>query len=270
MKYSLICLLLIIFVGLSGCINDTNEIDDNEMGSNEDILISTEATELEVKGVEVEIISSNFTYPAYIAAPASEDKKPAIVLIHSFRGMEPGYIELIDRLASEGYVVVAPEWQTFETSPHDAVVEQLIRDSIDYLGERPDVDTNLLGLTGFCAGGRYTMLLLPDIKDFKSGVAWYGFPYSGDSETRPDRPVDVIEQLEVPMLIIHGTNDQAINVSDIYKYSTELDNAGKYFELKVYQGQPHGFMLEEGQLSQSFEAEDAYWQMLTFFDRTLK
>ncbi|WP_292469260.1 dienelactone hydrolase family protein [Methanolobus sp.] len=270
MRYSLLCLLMIVFVGLSGCFSDTNEIADDKIGSNESITSSTESKEFQVKGAEVEIVSGDLTYPAYVAAPETEYKKPAIVLLHSFRGMEPGYIELIDKLASEGYVVVAPEWQTFETSPHDAVVERLIRDSIDYLGTRSDVDTELLGLTGFCAGGRYTMLLLPEIKEFKSGVAWYGFPYSGDSEAQPDRPVDVIEELEVPMLMIHGTNDQASNISDIYRYSTELDAAGKYFELKVYQEQPHGFMLEDGQLSQSFEAEDAYWQMVTFFDRTLK
>lgn len=227
-------------------------------------------TEFQVEGTEIEIISSDLSYPAYVAAPTTEDQMPAIVLIHSFRGMEPGYIELIDRLASEGYVVVAPEWQTFETSPSDAVVEQLIRDAVEYAGTRSDVDTDHLGLTGFCAGGRYTMLLLPEIKDFNCGVAWYGFPYSGGDENRPNAPADVIEGLDAPMLVIHGTNDQPSNISDIYRYCTELDTAGKYFELKVYQGQPHGFMLEDGQLSKSFEAEDAYWQMVTFFDRTLK
>jgi dienelactone hydrolase len=45
---------------------------------------------------------------------------------------------------------------------------------------------------------------------------------------------------------------------------------GKYFEMKVYQGGPHGFMIEDGQLSESFASEDAFWQMITFFDRTLK
>jgi carboxymethylenebutenolidase len=40
--------------------------------------------------------------------------------------------------------------------------------------------------------------------------------------------------------------------------------------MKVYQGEPHGFMIEEGQLSQSFAAEDALYQMASFFDRTLK
>ncbi|WP_340818275.1 dienelactone hydrolase family protein [Methanolobus sp. WCC4] len=257
---------MILFVSSSGCINDTNEVA-NEMTDNTEEL--TGSGDFQVEGTEVMIISANLSYPTYVAAPITEDRKPAIILIHSFRGMEPGYIELIDRFASDGYVVVAPEWQSFETSPSDEVVEQLIRDSVDYARTRSDVNTDLLGLTGFCAGGRYTMLLLPEIKDFNSGVAWYGFPYSGGDENRPFAPADVIEGLDAPMLIIHGTHDQPSNISDIYRYCTELDNAGKYFELKVYQGQPHGFMLEDGQLSQSFEAEDAYWQMVTFFDRTL-
>lgn len=264
MRSLFLCLLILIFVGISGCIDETNNDNGEVIGPEENM------TELQVEGMEVQIISGNMTYPAYVAAPITENEKPAIVLIHSFNGLEPGYIDLTERLASEGYVVISPQWQTFEISPSDMVVEQLIRDSIDYLGTRSDANTDNLGLTGFCAGGRYTMLLLPEIEEFNSGVAWYGFPYSGGSENRPDRPADVLGQLEDPMLMIHGTRDQASNISDIYEYANELDAADKYFELKVYQGQPHGFMIEDGQLSRSFEAEDAYWQMVTFFDRTLK
>jgi carboxymethylenebutenolidase len=73
------------------------------------------------------------------------------------------------------------------------------------------------------------------------------------------------------MLMIHGTRDQASNIQDIYNYATDLDAEGKYFELKVYQGEPHGFMIGgDGQLSQSFPAMDAFWQMAAFFKRTLK
>ncbi|WP_269851280.1 dienelactone hydrolase family protein [Methanosarcina horonobensis] len=107
------------------------------------------------------------------------------------------------------------------------------------------------------------------IEEFESGVAWYGFPYSGGTETQPDEPASLIDQLEDPILIIHGTADEASNVSDIYRYAGELDSADKYFELKVYQGEPHGFMIEEGELSESFVAQDAYDEMISFFDRTL-
>ena len=124
-------------------------------------------------------------------------------------------------------------------------------------------------MTGFCAGGRYTMLFLPQMSDtFKSGVAWYGFPYRGaDNQSRP---IDFVDQLELPMLIIHGTYDQSSPISEIYRYATELNASDKYFELKVYQGEPHGFMIDDGQLSQSSPARDAFWQMTSFFNRTLK
>jgi len=217
----------------------------------------------------VDIESESQAYPAYTAAPAAEGKYPAVVLIHSFNGFEHGYQEMVDRMAADGFVVVAPQWQTYSHSPPDSEVEALVRNSISYLEGRDDVDPEKLGLTGFCAGGRYTMLFLPQIKEFKSGVAWYGFPYTGGTDIQPDKPASLIDQLDVPMLIIHGTRDKASNISDIYRYAGELDAADKYFELKVYQGEPHGFMIKDGELSESFVAQDAYDEMINFFNRTL-
>jgi carboxymethylenebutenolidase len=219
-------------------------------------------------GTTVNIESGGQTYPAYIAVPGGGGTYPAVVLIHSFNGLEPGYREMVDRFAGEGYVVIAPEWQTYEQAPDDNVTEALIRDTIAYLETRPDVNSSSLGLTGFCAGGRYTMLFLPRIEEFRSAVAWYGFPYSG-GQANGTAPADLIDQIADPMLIIHGTADQASPVADIYRYATALDTAGKYFELKVYQGEPHGFMVQNGQFSQSFVARDAYREMVTFFNRTL-
>jgi carboxymethylenebutenolidase len=191
-------------------------------------------------------------------------------MIHSFNGLEPGYLSLADRLAGEGYVVIAPEWQTFNRTPFDEIVGRLIQDCSAFLQGRDDVQADELGLTGFCAGGRYTMLFLPQMNQtFSSGVAWYGFPYSGGFLNQ-SRPADFIDQLDDPLLIIHGTYDAPSKITDIYRYAEELNASGRYFEMKVYQGEPHGFMIEEGQLSQSFAAEDALHQMASFFDRTLK
>jgi carboxymethylenebutenolidase len=230
----------------------------------------TENLAVQIKNSTVNITSENRTYPAYTAAPAAKGNYPAIVLIHSFKGFEPGYKEMVDKMGADGYVVIAPFWQTYSNSPSDAEVEALIRSSVAYLDKREDVDSEKLGLTGFCAGGRFTMLFLPQIKEFKSGVAWYGFPYTGGAEIQPDKPASLVNQLDAPMFMIHGTRDQISNVSDIYRYAGELDEAGKYFELKVYQGEPHGFMItESGELSESFVAQDAYKEMISYFGRTL-
>jgi carboxymethylenebutenolidase len=274
-------LFLILAIGALACTAGCSDREDSGKAEAESGAVANSV--LLVEGATVDIESGNLTYPAYVASPTptgaeeqddSEDasemaRYPAVVMIHSFNGLEPGYLDLADELASEGYVVIAPEWQTFERTPKDGVVKELVRSSADYLKGREDVNGEKLGLTGFCAGGRYTMLFLPTMDEFKSGVAWYGFPYSAgfNNETRP---ADLIEGLDAPMLIIHGSRDTASPVSEIYQYATALDEEEKYFELKVYQGEPHGFMIEEGELSESFVAQDALVEMTRFFDRTLK
>lgn len=219
---------------------------------------------LDVTSTELDIQSGGQAYESYLAAPSEEGVYPGIVLIHSFRGMEEGYRTMTDAFAAQGFVVLAVGWQTFEQSPADDTVEQLLLDSIATLSERPDVDPDRLGLTGFCAGGRYTMLFLPQIEAFGAGVAWYGFPYGGDTP-----PADVIETLEAPMLIIHGTADAPSPIDDIYSYASALTDAGKYFELNIYYGEPHGFMLENSQLRQDDNAADAFDAMVRFFQRKL-
>ncbi len=253
MKILILWLLIIGIVVISGC---TEKVDSS-------------TSERHIQNATIEITSLNLKYPAYLAAPSEGGKKPAVVLIHSFNGLEPGYRNLADNFAGEGYVVISPQWQTFNRTPADEAVEVLIRDSAAYLKTRPDVDPTRMGLTGFCAGGRYTMLFLPQMPDFRSGVAWYGFPYSGGFANQ-SKPADFIEQLRTPILMIHGTHDIYSPIADIYGYATALNASSKYFELKVYQGQPHGFMIENGELSRSFVAQDAYREMVTFFDRTLK
>ncbi|HLA45712.1 MAG TPA: dienelactone hydrolase family protein [Aggregatilineales bacterium] len=226
--------------------------------------MAQDGSEMMVESADVEIMSGGQAYQSYLAAPADEGMYPGIILIHSFRGLEPGYRTMTDNLAAEGFVVLAVGWQTFEQSPPDATLSQILEDSIAFMTARDDVDPEKLGLTGFCAGGRYTMLFLPQIDAFAAGVAWYGFPYNGDTTAS-----SVAAQLDAPMLIIHGTEDSASPIGDIYRYAGELDSAGKYFELKVYFGEPHGFMLSGGQLRDDEVAVDAFNQMASFFKRKL-
>src|SRR5665647_1034135 len=215
------------------------------------------------------ITAAGKTYPAYLAAPDLPGKHPGTVLLHSFNGLEPGYKIMCDRIASDGFVVIAPEWQTFGRQAGDPEVETVVRSSVAALQARPDVDASMLGLTGFCAGGRFTMLFLPQIKEFKAGVAYYGFPYSRGN-TNNTQPAEHIGELTEPLLIIHPSRDQASPINGIFNYTKELDVADKYFELKVYQGKPHGFMIANGTLVQDTVAKDAYDQMIRFFRRMLE
>ena len=126
-------------------------------------LAATCASAQDAPGQGIEVMSGGQVYDSYLAAPEADGTYPGIVLIHSFNGFEEGYRTLSEQFAAEGFVVLAVGWQTFEREPTDNTVAQLVRDSVSLLRERDDVDGEQLGLTGFCAGGRYTMLLLPQI-----------------------------------------------------------------------------------------------------------
>lgn len=222
-----------------------------------------------VTGSMISITADQKTYPAYISVPTFTGKHPGIVLLHSFNGLEPGYKVMCDRMATDGFVVIAPEWQTFDRQAGDPEVGAVVRSSIAALKTREDVDAQKLGLTGFCAGGTFTMLFLPQFKDFGAGIAFYGFPYSRGN-TNTTTPAGHIGELSTPILVIHGFRDQASPISGIYNYTKELDAADKYYELKVYQGKPHGFMIVNGTFVQDTAAKDAYSEMTGFFRRMLE
>jgi carboxymethylenebutenolidase len=252
--------ILIVTAFLAGCTN--------AQPSGPATVTTTAGVSGPVPGSMTTITADGKTYPAYIAAPLTPGKHPGIVLMHSFNGLEPGYKDMCNRIAGDGFVVIAPEWQTINQRAGDPEVEAIIRSSVATLSSRTDTDSTKIGLTGFCAGGRFTMLFLPRVKEFGAGVAWYGFPNS-IGYTNNTAPASHINELDVPMLMIHGSRDQASPIGSIYNYSMQLDAADKYFELRVYQGKPHGFMIANGSLVREDFAEDAYNGMIAFFRRNL-
>lgn len=101
----------------------------------------------------ISITAVGRTYPAYFAALTQSCKHPAIVLLHSFNGLEPGYKIMCDQIDGDEFVVIAPEWQTYTRQAGDSEIDALIQSSVSMLKARPDVVPSNLGLTGFCAGG---------------------------------------------------------------------------------------------------------------------
>ena len=64
-------------------------------------------------GSTVDVTSSGKAYSSYLSVPSTDGPHPAIVLIHSFNGLENGYKTMTDKLAEAGYVTLAVGWQTF-------------------------------------------------------------------------------------------------------------------------------------------------------------
>lgn len=128
---------------------------------------------------------------AYLALPEAE-QGAGVLLIHPWWGLTEFFGALADRLAGEGFVVLAPDLYhgaTAETVEEadalrlkldpDAVIAQL-DEALDYLRAHPAVTSADLGVIGFSLGASWGLYLShhrPDVVD--ALVAFYG-TYDGD------------------------------------------------------------------------------------------
>lgn len=80
---------------------------------------------------------------------------------------------------------------------------------------------------------------------------------------RQGSPVTHIDKLDPPMLILHGTKDALVPVSQSERLAAALKEAGVEHQLLVIEGAPHSFHLQPAQ-------QDLRPIVLGFFDKHLK
>ncbi len=157
---------------------------------------------------------------AYLALPDAE-QGAGVLLLHAWWGLTDFFTALADRLAGEGFVVLAPDLYHGATAATieeaaalrdasidpDAVIAQL-DEAIDFLKAHPAVSSANLGLVGFSLGaswGLYVAHHRPDA--IGAMVAFYG-TYDGDlsqmraafqghfAENDEFEPREALEQLD--------------------------------------------------------------------------
>jgi len=101
-------------------------------------------------------------------------------------------------------------------------------------------DTTKLGITGFCWGGRQVWLYTAHNSSLKAGVAWYGPLQSPPSELRPKNPIDLVNEINAPILGLYGGKDMGIPVAQIEQMRAALKAAGKPSEIVIYPDAGHG------------------------------
>ena len=52
-------------------------------------------------------------------------------------------------------------------------------------------------------------------------------------------PIDIVEEVSIPILIVHGDNDQRVPVKHAYKYADELKKYGKKHKLVILENADH-------------------------------
>ena len=135
----------------------------------------------------------NTTFPSgggeahgYLALP-EQGSGPGVLVIQEWWGLTDHIADVADRLASEGFVALAPDLYGGRTT-HDAdeagelmmslPVDQAARDlggAVDFLLGHDAVTSSTVGAVGFCMGGGFVLLLAAQQGErVSAAVPYYG------------------------------------------------------------------------------------------------
>jgi carboxymethylenebutenolidase len=140
--------------------------------------------------------------------------------------------------------------------PEDGV--ESLKIVLDALRANPEVSS--VGVTGFCMGGTFALLLACHAK-VEASAPFYG-----------DVPVDttVIRKLGCPLLFIGGEKDQWITVEKMNRLDTALKQYSKTGEVRIYKGADHAFSNDtRPEVYSKADAEDAWKTVIAFFKKHL-
>ncbi|MEG5037808.1 MULTISPECIES: dienelactone hydrolase family protein [unclassified Microcoleus] len=245
-------------------------------------VINTDAAGL-VAG-EVKIPVKDGSIPAYRAMPASGSNFPVILVIQEIFGVHAHLQDICRRLAKLGYLAIAPEMFARQgdvskltevqeiiskvvSKVPDAQVMSDLDATVEWAQKSGKGNTNKLGITGFCWGGRIVWLYSSHNPKVKAGVAWYGRVVGNSTDLTPKQPIDIAASLKVPVLGLYGGKDQSIPNDTVEKMQEVLKTGSSGSEIVLYPDAPHAFNADYRPSYREKEAKDAWKRMQDWFKK---
>ena len=237
----------------------------------------------------VAIAVGSSSMPAYVAKPDGAGSWPGVLLFMEVFGINEHIRSVVDRVAAEGYVVLAPDL-FHRTAPgvelsYDEVglqrgvelmgqakASEIVADvgaALETLNARADVVGRGVGAMGFCFGGHVAYLaacelpLVATVSFYGGGVA-LGAPGNEQPAT-----VDRTSKMRGRALCLFGENDAYISPPEVEKVRGALEQAGVRHEVVVYPGVGHGFFCDVRADYDKASAEDAWAKLKALFAEEL-
>jgi carboxymethylenebutenolidase len=204
----------------------------------------------------------------YLVKPKdATGKLPTVIVIHENRGLNPHIKDVTRRMATEGFIALGLDYLSpMGGTPED---EDKGRDMIGrlkapdilaygkaavaYLKGRPD-SNGKVGAVGFCWGGGAVNNLAVNEPNLKAGVAYYGGQPNAED----------VPKIDAAMMMHYGGRDERINAG-IPAYEAALKQAGKTYEIYVYEGANHAFNNDTNAARYDKEAADLAWRRTVGF-----
>lgn len=243
------------------------------------------------KMIEIEFEGDNI--PAYLAEPAGTPKG-GLIVIHEVWGLQSHTKSIADRLAKEGYVVIAPNLlseigiteelagslaeELFDperrTQAQPKIRELMtpmqapgfgektiarVRQCFEYLIARPELKEKI-GVIGFCFGGTYSFSLAVHEPRLKIAIPFYG---------HADFTSEELSNISCPVLAFYGENDERL-MEALPELKDNMKKAGVNFRAEVYKNAGHAFFNDTNRFAYNEgAAKDAWDKTISFLSDNL-
>ncbi len=220
--------------------------------------------------------------PVRFAGPAGElqgswaeasDPQGALLVIHENRGLTPHFVDLVGRYAGASYSALCVDLLSAQggtgslgdpaaapTALANTPPEQLVADlqaGIDELERR--VSGAKVGAVGFCFGGGMTWNLLQAGEPRLAAAV----PFYGPAPESPD-----FSKAKAAVYAVYGEQDERVNASRD-RAEAALKAAGLTYEIQTFAGAGHAFFNDTGPRYNAEAAEQAWQDMLDWFNQHL-
>lgn len=202
------------------------------------------------------------TIRATIVWPEGPGPFPVVVVLHGTEGFKQKYIDLTQDFAREGFIAVAGCW--FEGTPFPpnrrappepidcpngptfrGVSSASIPDAltlVNLTGRLEDANPGSVGLWGQSRGASMSLVLASTGAEVKAVVA-AAAAYAELPGRREMSPVNYVQDLRAPVLILHGTADNVVAVTQARGYAAKLVELEKEHEVRYFDNAPHQLAL---------------------------
>ena len=153
--------------------------------------------------------------PVEIATPAGKGPFPPVLFIHAKRGYEGDERAHVRELAAQGFLVVAPDWQSgrfIERWPasHNPETELDVETGLEYLKSLPNACKGKVGIVGVSRGPYYAIRLAAKRgTDIAAIVSYYGHMQNPNAP-EPEQLFSIapeVMQITTPVLFLIGDAD---------------------------------------------------------------
>jgi carboxymethylenebutenolidase len=194
------------------------------------------------------------TINGFLARPRGDGKHGAVILIPGIFGVDHYIKETAAQVAQAGLVGLALNFYSRAEEPVPADFAQLrefvgkhapdrqivtdAQAAIDYLKQQPYTNGKF-GLTGFCMGGRITLLVAAHSPDIRAAAPFYG-PLRAAGPTNI-APMEHVEKIKAPVQGHYGALDMNPRPEDVQEFYAKLKQTNPHVEFFLYEGAGHAF-----------------------------